>query len=329
MKIKNVLSTGVILGGLLCFISYFDHASDLAPEESKANPTWLTPSYREQAMSSIPEPEDHSTGEKPYFIENGTIILEGVEAGPITSDYILFRKKLTAKDLGPTPRSYKDSIPNIYGRYAIAAAKALYFYEKYNQLRPGEVLAWIWWDKYVYQPVVYTPGNPLEYVDKNIYREKSHSGIPIMLPESEGNFEGNSIIYGHNMLDETAFGGLYHLHDQEVFDNSSPLILINSIEKRVDIYLPFTIFSLDAEEEILGSKNFQSEKHRRIYNEYLRNRSIVTPDPNLNLANEVLLLQTNDLTTSQSSRKFVYGLSRIASIDWGALPNYQPSSKER
>ncbi len=56
-------------------------------------------------------------------------------------------------------------------------------------------------------PVMYTPKNPEKYLKRNFYGNSSGSGVPFI--DSRCTLKSaNIIIYGHNMKNQTMFGGL-------------------------------------------------------------------------------------------------------------------------
>lgn len=68
-------------------------------------------------------------------------------------------------------------------------------------------------DTVISYPVMYSPGNPEQYLHTDFYGNYSFSGTPFLDARCDPN-DGNLIIYGHNMTNGTMFGSLKRFRDR-------------------------------------------------------------------------------------------------------------------
>ena len=93
-------------------------------------------------------------------------------------------------------------------------------------------------DTVVSYPVMYSPSEPERYLHLDFYGHYSYSGTPFLDARCDP-YDGNLIIYGHNMVNGTMFGSLKHYQNADYL-NSHKIIYL----ERSDGIHAFEIFSV-------------------------------------------------------------------------------------
>lgn len=145
----------------------------------------------------------------------------------------------------------------------------------YNKMHAenSDIKGWLWFDEYVYQPFTDIPGQFDKYFRKDIYGNFDWSGIPFMSDTSHNTLDGNSLIYGHNMQNGTAFGKLEHIDSKENFKVAKPLFVYDGNNDKFYAYKVFTVLDIEDGEEYINLKNFDNLEQRENYNKSLMSRS--------------------------------------------------------
>lgn len=150
--------------------------------------------------------------------------------------------------------------------------KMKYDFSQAQKINP-HVKGWLYQEDYVYQPFVDTPDNFQEYLHKNLSGQYDYAGTPFLSATSRSTLDGNTLIYGHNMINGTAFGKLDHLDNADNFKNAKALYVYDGVNDKFHVYKPFTILRVEDGVEFINLKNFNDEAERQNYNKYLMTRS--------------------------------------------------------
>ena len=73
-------------------------------------------------------------------------------------------------------------------------------------------------------PVMFSPSEPERYLHLDYYKQYSYSGTPFLDARCDPN-EGNLIIYGHNMINGTMFGGLKSYRNENYLNSHKTIFL--------------------------------------------------------------------------------------------------------
>ena len=73
-------------------------------------------------------------------------------------------------------------------------------------------------------PVMFSPSEPERYLHLDYYKQYSYSGTPFLDARCDPN-EGNLIIYGHNMINGTMFGGLKSYRNETYLNSHKTIFL--------------------------------------------------------------------------------------------------------
>lgn len=92
----------------------------------------------------------------------------------------------------------------------------------------SDCVAWLYLEgTNISYPVMHTPKEPEKYIRTNFYGDKSPSGTPFLDGRCTLVSE-NIIIYGHNMMNGTMFGGLKKYLEKDYFETHSEIELITN-----------------------------------------------------------------------------------------------------
>ena len=126
------------------------------------------------------------------------------------------------------------------------------------------VIGWIYApDTPIHYPIVQTENNS-DYLRAGLDGSYAHGGTVFLDYRCESDFSGmNSIIYGHNLLDQTMFGTLERYKKQSYYDSHPTLYLLTPAgDYRVDL-----IAGLDVD---ANSDLYHTDHTAETYQEFLR-----------------------------------------------------------
>lgn len=139
------------------------------------------------------------------------------------------------------------------------------------------VIGWIYApDSPINYPIVQTENNS-DYLRKALDGSYAHGGTVFLDYRCEGDFSDlNSIIYGHNLLDQTMFGTLERYKKQSHYDAHPTLYLLTPKgDYRVDL-----IAGLDVDaDSVLYRTDHTTETYREFLREILRQSDFQTVFP--------------------------------------------------
>ena len=199
---------------------------------------------------------------------------------------------------GEKSNNNKKYYTNLYKKYSTYDINSVNF----NKLNDNVVL-WLMVDgTNINYPVVKGKDNNF-YLDHDINGDLKTSGWVFMDYRNDSKLsDDNTIIYGHNLANKTAFGSLDNLFQDKWFNNSNHLIVVKTKKKKY-IYEVFSVYESSPETYYLQNN---------VYEEYLeflntlKNRSIYDFKIKLNEKDRILTLST--CTSDNKKRRVVHAV---------------------
>lgn len=181
----------------------------------------------------------------------------------------------------------------------------------FNELRSvnSDVKAWIIVDgTNINYPVVQTSNNDY-YLKYNIKRKKTTNGWPFIdYRNSSSMSDDNTIFYGHNLLNKTAFGSISNLFTKLWLNNSSHKILVLTDTKMYE-YEIFSVYYSDPNSYYLQTK-FSSPASKLNFFNNLKVKSKVKLPATVSENDKIITLST--CTDDNKGRKVVH--AKLVSI---------------
>ncbi len=101
------------------------------------------------------------------------------------------------------------------------------------------------------------------YLNHNMYREEQFAGCIFMQDDNEKDFsEYNTILYGHNMKNDSMFGDLHKYSDKEFFDSNRYIYIY--LPDKVQIYEVFAAYTTN-DININAIYDFSKRSHYKQY----------------------------------------------------------------
>lgn len=181
----------------------------------------------------------------------------------------------------------------------------------FNELRSvnSDVKAWIIVDgTNINYPVVQTSNNDY-YLKYNIKNKKTTNGWPFIdYRNSSSMSDDNTIFYGHNLLNKTAFGSISNLFTKSWLNNSSHKILVLTDTKMYE-YEIFSVYYSDPNSYYLQTK-FSSPASKLNFFNNLKVKSKVKLPATVSENDKIITLST--CTDDNKGRKVVH--AKLVSI---------------
>ena len=196
---------------------------------------------------------------------------------------------------------------NLYKIYGNKSIQEINF----NELRSvnSDVKAWIIVDgTNINYPVVQTSNNDY-YLKYNIKKKKTTNGWPFVdYRNSSSMSDDNTIFYGHNLLNKTAFGSISNLFTKSWLNNSSHKILVLTDTKMYE-YEIFSVYYSDPNSYYLQTK-FSSPASKLNFFNNLKVKSKVKLPATVSENDKIITLST--CTDDNKGRKVVH--AKLVSI---------------
>lgn len=130
------------------------------------------------------------------------------------------------------------------------------------------------------------------YLTHNFYKNYNKSGW-IFVDESNKLDENdkNTVIYGHNVRDNSMFGSLKKVITPEWYDNEENYKIKLITENGEKIYKVFSVYQIEAEDYYIQTE-FDSNKQFEQFIETLQKRSIKNFNEKVTTENQILTLST-------------------------------------
>ena len=196
---------------------------------------------------------------------------------------------------------------NLYKIYGNKSIQEINF----NELKSvnSDVKAWIIVDgTNINYPVVQTSNNDY-YLKYNIKKKKTTNGWPFIdYRNSSSMSDDNTIFYGHNLLNKTAFGSISNLFTKSWLNNSSHKILVLTDTKMYE-YEIFSVYYSDPNSYYLQTK-FSSPASKLNFFNNLKVKSKVKLPATVSENDKIITLST--CTDDNKGRKVVH--AKLVSI---------------
>ena len=140
-------------------------------------------------------------------------------------------------------------------------------------------------------PIVKTSNNTF-YLNHSFDKSKNSRGwIFADYKNKFDNTDKNIVIYGHNMRDESMFGSLKNILNEEWYNNAENKNITFLTEKENYIYKVFSIYKIESEDYYIKT-NFKNDEDYEKFLNTIKNRSIKNFDINLNINDKIITLST-------------------------------------
>ena len=200
--------------------------------------------------------------------------------------------------------SDKETYPNEvnlyrkYGKYDINSV----LFSDLKQMNP-DVVSWIMVDgTNVNYPVVQTEDNDY-YLGHDIMKNMKASGWIFMdFRNAKDMSDQNTIFYGHNLLNKTAFGSLSNVFTDKWFQQSNHYIIVRTENSRF-IYQIFSCYYIEPEVYYLQNI-FYDMKYYQEFLDKLKSRSIYDFGIEVTASDRIITLST--CTDDNKGRKVVH-----------------------
>ena len=202
---------------------------------------------------------------------------------------------VTQKEDTPTP----TKIGNLYQQYGMTDINSINI-DELKRTNPDVVL-WLMVDgTNINYPIVQTNNNDY-YLRHNILKRYSTDGWTFLDYRNNLTNDKNTIFYGHNLLNKTAFGSISKMFTNNYFKNSNHQIYV--IDK-TNIYI-YKVFSLYYSQPVTDylQIQFYDEEYVNFLNN-LKNKSKYNFGLDMNINDKIITLST--CTDDNSGRKVVH-----------------------
>ena len=197
--------------------------------------------------------------------------------------------------------TYTDKEINLYRKYGKMDIHNIDF----NELKKTnpEVVAWITVDgTNVNYPVVQANDNDY-YLNHDIVKGPKGSGWPFMdYRNSIDLSDNNTIFYGHNLLNKTAFGSLSNVFTKKWFSKSNHYILV-ATESGISVYQIFSCYYIDPEVYYLQNNFYNTSDYQEFLNK-LKSRSNFNFGLDVTTDDKIITLST--CTDDNKGRKVIH-----------------------
>ncbi len=168
------------------------------------------------------------------------------------------------KSIASDKETYKDNEINLFRKYGKMDINQVNFSEL--KQTNEEVVAWIMVDgTNVNYPVVQTKDNDF-YLNHDIKKNPKASGwVFTDYRNSMDLVDNNTIFYGHNLLNKTAFGSLSNVFTDKWFENSNHYIVVRT-EKVRYVYQVFSCYYIDPEIYYLQTNFYRDSDYQEFLN---------------------------------------------------------------
>ena len=195
--------------------------------------------------------------------------------------------------------SVSSKIGNLYQKYGMTDIKDINF----NDLREtnSDVKLWIMVDgTNINYPVVQTDNNDY-YLKHNILKRRSTDGWIYLDYRNNMNNDKNTIFYGHNLLNKTAFGSVSKMFTKNYFNNSNHEIYVID-DNNIYVYKVFSIYYSKPVTDYLQIE-FYDDEYLDFLNG-LKSKSKFDFGVDLSVEDKIITLST--CTDDNSGRKVVH-----------------------
>ena len=190
-------------------------------------------------------------------------------------------------------------IGNLYQQYGQTELKDIDF-NALKQTNPDVVLWLMVGGTNINYPIVQTNNNDY-YLNHNILKRKSTDGWTFLDYRNNSINDKNTIFYGHNLLNKTAFGSMSKMFSKNYFNKNNHNIYVID-ENNVYIYEVFSVYYSEPVTDYLQIE-FYDEEYLQFLNK-LKSKSMYDFGISLDVGDKILTLST--CSDDNTGRKVVH-----------------------
>lgn len=190
-------------------------------------------------------------------------------------------------------------IGNLYQQYGQTELKDIDF-NALKQTNPDVVLWLMVGGTNINYPIVQTNNNDY-YLNHNILKRKSTDGWTFLDYRNNSINDKNTIFYGHNLLNKTAFGSMSKMFSKNYFNKNNHNIYVID-ENNVYIYEVFSVYYSEPVTDYLQIE-FYDEEYLEFLNK-LKSKSMYDFGISLDVSDKILTLST--CSDDNTGRKVVH-----------------------
>lgn len=166
----------------------------------------------------------------------------------------------------------------------------------YYTQKNSETVAWLQVNgTKVNYPVVQHSDNDF-YLEHDFYKRKTTNGW--IFADYRNNFEtfdNNTIIYGHNLINDTMFGSIPNIFKNKWFNNQNNHYIKLSTKNTNSVWQIFSVYKIEPTTDYLQAKFNSTTAYEEFLNK-LKNRSTYNFNTPLNYTDKIITLSTCDDT---------------------------------
>lgn len=200
-------------------------------------------------------------------------------------------------------------LPDLIKKYQPSQSEELQIEELKTNVN-DDIEAWInIYDTTINYPIVQGKDN-FEYLNKNYLHKYASAGSIFLDYRNSREFEDNfSIIYGHNLINNTMFGGLIKFEKKDYYDKHlSGMLHTSKGNYKIEV-IAFSV--LDAYDPIYNLIIYANGRNKEVY-DYIIKRARNKSDLEIK-ANDKLLLLSTCRANAEDKRSTL--LTRIVKVD--------------
>ena len=205
------------------------------------------------------------------------------------------------KTIESDKETYTSNEINLYRKFGKMNINSISFDELRSE--HDNIVAWIMVDgTNVNYPIVQTTDNDF-YLNHDITKQPKGSGWTFMDYRNSVNLDdSNTIFYGHNLLNKTAFGSLSNVFTDKWFQNSNHYIVVRTPNEK-HVYQVFSCYYIDPEVYYLQT-NFYNNNDYQVFLDTLKGRSNYNFGLDVTSSDKIITLST--CTDDNKGRKVIH-----------------------
>ena len=224
-----------------------------------------------------------------------------VDESVITDSDVSTEDEQPVESIASDKETYSKNEVNLYRKYGSYDIKNIDF----NELKSvnSDVVAWLMVDgTNVNYPIVQNSNNDY-YLNHDITKNYKASGWTFMDYRNSVNLDDtNTIFYGHNLLNKTAFGSLASVFTDKWFNNSNHYIIVKT-ETMQHVYEVFSSYYIDPEVYYLQTNFYNDDDYQQFLNT-IKGRSINNYNLDVTVNDKIITLST--CTDDNTGRKVIH-----------------------
>ena len=212
-------------------------------------------------------------------------------------------KNVLSQEIQNNIDSFDDKELNLYRKYSKYNININSFRKISSENK--NIVSWLMVDgTNINYPIVQTDNNSY-YLNHDINNDLKASGWTFMDYRNSTNLDDdNTIFYGHNLANKTAFGSLSNVFTDEWYKESNHYIVVFNNDNKY-IYQVFSIYEIDPETYYLQT-NFSNKNDYLEFLNTIKSRSIYDFNINMKKTDRIITLST--CTSDNKNRKVVHAV---------------------